>query len=189
MTLCYGNIPYTHLQPEHQNESHLPLEPEDAVCLRHCHHNFARHSDLVLQSIEAMRFDMEYLDSNSRAFVTTGDPAFLTYYNGNVLNLQKDKNSIRNLTVDNQVQQKEFPALDSLGLAIIQRSDYINSLRQKSGMTAALTALQSGIGQKMTEQFLAITRRMRDEETRLQLLRDASEKQRSSAQTLPSGRA
>ena len=134
------------------------------------------HTHDVLEDIQDLRLAMESSDSNSRAFLLTGNEAYLVSYRANLVQAEQDQFNIRSLTADNQVQQRRMPALRSIISEKIARSDIVNGIRRSRGLAAAATAVESGMGQRLTNNFLALTTQLQVEELRLLALRDVTTK-------------
>src|ERR1700723_3105157 len=60
-----------------------------------------RHSRGVLANIQNLLLAIESVESSSREFVLTGKDSDLDLYRTNVLNVERDREVIRNLTADN----------------------------------------------------------------------------------------
>ena len=78
------------------------------------------------------------------------------------------------MTLDNPVQQRQIPPLESLTAEKIQRAETIIRLGRAQGLAAAAT--QNGPGQGTTEEFLAVVAEMQSEELRFLALRTAETK-------------
>ena len=82
------------------------------------------------------------------------------------------------MTADNASQQRRLTVLDSLAAQKLQLAETVTRLRQTEGLDAALTAIQSGGGKQVMDDFQAVIREMQEEELRLLGLRDAEARQR-----------
>lgn len=132
------------------------------------------HTHEVLESIHDLLFAVESIGSNSRGFALTGKESYLESYRTGVLKVAQDQAAIRHLTLDNPVQQRQIPLLESLTAQKIQRAETVLRVGRAQGLAAAAT--QNGQGQGTTEGFLAVVGEMQSEELRLLVLRTAKTK-------------
>ena len=132
------------------------------------------HTHEVLESIHDLVFAVESIGSNSRGFALTGKESYLESYRAGVLKVAQDEAAIRQLTLDNPVQQRQIPLLESLTAEKIQRAETVIRLGRAQGLAAAAT--QNGPGEGTTEEFLAVVAEMQSEELRLLVLRTAKTK-------------
>jgi diguanylate cyclase (GGDEF)-like protein len=141
-----------------------------------------RHSRGVLANIQYLLLAIESVESSSREFVLTGKDSDLDLYRTNVLNVERDREVIRNLTADNPIQQSRMPALKNLAAENIQDTETIITLRRTQGLAAAVDAVKNGRGRQTTDEMQALVGKMQDEELRLLALRRA-ESDRDLSQT------
>jgi diguanylate cyclase (GGDEF)-like protein/PAS domain S-box-containing protein len=132
------------------------------------------HTHEVLESIHDLVFAVDSIGSNSRGFASTGKESYLESYRAGVLKVAQDQAAIRHLTLDNPVQQRQIPLLESLTAQKIQRAETVIRLGRARGLETAIT--ENGPGQGTTEEFLAVVAEMRSEELRLLVLRTAETK-------------
>jgi diguanylate cyclase (GGDEF)-like protein/PAS domain S-box-containing protein len=132
------------------------------------------HTHEVLESIHDLLFAVESIGSNSREFALTDKESYLESYRTGVLKVAQDLAAIRHLTLDNPVQQRQIPLLESLSAQKIQRAETVIRLGRAQGLAAAAT--QNGPGDGTTEEFLAVVAEMQSEELRLLVLRTAKTK-------------
>jgi len=131
-----------------------------------------RHTHEVLGNIQELRFTMESIDSNTRAFVLTGNEKYIDIYQTSLLNVGQYLANLHSLTVDNNVQQHDYPILKALVDEKMKRAEAVNSLRRNQGLPAAAAAIQAGQGQSISDAFQVVARRMQNEELRLLAIRD-----------------
>jgi diguanylate cyclase (GGDEF)-like protein len=143
---------------------------------------WSRHTYEVLSNIQHLLLAMERIESSSHQFVLTGKESDLHLYHANVLNMERDQESIRSLTADNLIQQNRLPALASLAAENIRDTETIIRLRRTQGLAAAVAAMESGQGRQATDEMQALVGKMQDEELRLLALRTA-ETDRDRSQT------
>jgi hypothetical protein len=137
-----------------------------------------RHTHEILENLDDLLVAMGSIESGYRGFVLTGEESYLEFYQASILSAQQHESMVRNLTMDNPVQQSQWPALERLITQKIQFGDRAIQLRRDEGLDAAADAIHSGPGQRIMQEFHAAVRAMEDEELRLLVLRDADAKRR-----------
>jgi PAS domain S-box-containing protein len=136
------------------------------------------HTHEVLENLEDLMLAMGSAESSCRGFVLTGQESYLDTYHASKLRLDQDENAVRNLTLDNPVQQRQIPLVARLSADKLQLAERVIALRQENGIAAAVEVIQAGSGQRLMNDFQAAVRTMLDEELRLLALRDADSKRR-----------
>ncbi len=131
---------------------------------------WVRHSHEVMANIQDLALAMESIESATRGFVLTGKESELNGYRANVARVAQDQAIIRGLTVDNPVQQLQFPDLEVQAGERIQRADMVIDLRRTQGFAAAAAAIGSGPDERDTE-FQALVGKLLDEEVNLRTVR------------------
>jgi PAS domain S-box-containing protein len=134
---------------------------------------WVEHSHKVIESINELVFTMERIESSSRGFVLTGNEGYLQSYNVLASTIKHDQSAIRLLTMDNAEQQRRLPALESLSGEQIRRAEAAIDLRRTQGLSAAATFISQSPGEHVSDQFLALTGQLQNEEKRLLALRNA----------------
>ncbi len=137
-----------------------------------------RHTHEVLESLQSLLSAMESLESNARGFLLTDNESFLAAYRANVSQSEEREVILRNLTVDNPVQQRQIPVLERLSAQKTLLAEKVFVVRQTEGLKAAVDAILAGGGQPIMEQYREVIREMTAEEQRLLVLRDANAKRR-----------
>ncbi|HVS90113.1 MAG TPA: PAS domain S-box protein [Candidatus Acidoferrum sp.] len=137
---------------------------------------WVRHTHEVLEKLLDLLSAMQSIDSSYRGFVLTGKESYLESYRASILSAEQDEATVRNLTVDNPIQQRQLPALERLAVQKIQYAETVISLRRTKGLEAAVDAIRSGPGQQIIDEFQGVVREMQDEELRLLVLRNADAK-------------
>jgi PAS domain S-box-containing protein len=137
---------------------------------------WVRHTHEVLESLQDLQSAMLSVESSARGFVLTDKESYIDTYRASILLSQQSETVSRNLTLDNPVQQRQFPILDRLAAREIQLADEVISLRQTKGLEAVFAVIQSGAGQQILDEYREVIREMQDEEQRLLVLRDADAK-------------
>jgi PAS domain S-box-containing protein len=133
---------------------------------------WVRHTHEVLESLQNLLSAMLIVESDARGFALTGKESYLDSYRASILLSERDEMITRNLTLDNPLQQRQFPILKRLASQNIQLADKFIGLRQTEGLEAASAAIQTGAGQRITDEYRDVIREMQEEEQRLLALRD-----------------
>ncbi|MGC1913565.1 MAG: PAS domain S-box protein, partial [Candidatus Acidiferrales bacterium] len=139
---------------------------------------WVRHTDEVIECLHDSVSALQTIESAYRGFALTGSEEYSDAFRSGVLRLQQDQISLRNLTVDNPVQVRQFPALDRLAEQKIEFGESVIGLRRTNGLEAAAELMGSREGQRITEKYGEVIGHMLDEEQRLLVLRSADAKQR-----------
>jgi PAS domain S-box-containing protein len=132
-----------------------------------------RHTRNVLESIQDLNLVIERIDSASRVFAFTGQESDLDDYSASVSKAEQDLTFIRNLTVDNPMQQLRIASIETLAAKRIQHANTVIKLRRDLGIAAASAAVRSEGDDSTKHEFQAIAGTMRDAELRLLALRRA----------------
>jgi len=138
------------------------------------------HTHEVLSNIQDLLLSMERIDSSSREYVLTGKESDLELYYVSIQKVEEDREAIRNLTVDNAVQQRQLPAVAKLAAEYIQHAYGIIALRRIQGPAAAAAAIGSGPDEQIKDEFQAAVGKLQSEELRLRAERSATTERYSS---------
>ena len=137
-----------------------------------------RHTHEVLEKLQDLLSALQSIESSSPGFVLTGSDEYLDLFHAGILRVHQDETFLRNLTVDNPVQQRQFPILDRLLNQKIEFDEQIVGLRRTMGLEAAADAIRAGPSQRIVNEFQGVVREMQDEELRLLAPRNAYAKRR-----------
>ena len=137
------------------------------------------HTHEVVENLQDLDGAMETVESSYRGFVITSDENSLQAYRAAIARSERAETNIRNLTVDNPVQQRRIPTLVSLADRKVEYAETVISLRRTKGMDAAADFVREGGGQQIMEQIQEVIRNMHDEELRLLVIRNADASRRS----------
>jgi PAS domain S-box-containing protein len=140
---------------------------------------WVRHTHEVIENLQDLDGAMETVESSYGGFVITGDENSLQAYRAAVARSEQAETNIRNLTVDNPVEQRRIPSLVNLADRKVQYAENVISLRRTKGMDAAADFVRGGGGQQIMSQFQELIRSMQDEELRLLMIRNADANRRS----------
>jgi diguanylate cyclase (GGDEF)-like protein/PAS domain S-box-containing protein len=131
------------------------------------------HTYEVLGNLNKLLAALESTESSYRGFALTGDESSLQSYRSGIEDAAKAERAVRDLTVDNPVQQQRLPALERLIAEKSQFGDSVIDIRREKGLVAASDALRSGTGLRLMIQIQGQVRTMQDEELRLLALRNS----------------
>jgi PAS domain S-box-containing protein len=137
------------------------------------------HTHEVVENLQGLLLAMQNVVSSYRGFVVTGEDSLLAAYPFSVLDVERRKTKVRDLTVDNPVQQHHIPALDTLSAQNIQFAEAVIGERRDNGLQSAAQMLDSGTGDRIMSEFQGVVSEMQDEELRLLTQRNAAAKQRT----------
>jgi len=137
---------------------------------------WVRHTHEVLETLQDLLFTMQSIESNSRAFVLTGNDSYLASDSARVIRAQRDEATIRNLTLDNSEQQSRLPALETISAQKIEFDEKVIQVRKTSGLASAAQVITSGTGQRLMDDFQGAVRQMQDSELKLLVQRNAEAK-------------
>ena len=130
---------------------------------------WVRHSHEVLENIQNLLATMQSIESSYRGFALTGEESYLESYRASIFDAEQGKATVRNLTVDNPKQQILIPTLERLTAQKIQFSETVTSLRQTSGLAAAVDAIRSGPDQRIMDEFEGVVHQMHTVQLAIQL--------------------
>src|ERR1700682_2151694 len=108
---------------------------------------WVRHTHEVLEKLQDLRAAMQSIESSYKRFALTAEESYLRPYHASIVSIEQDQAIIRNLTVDNPVQQRQTPTLEKLAAQKVQFAERVISLRRTKGLEAAANGIQSGPGQ------------------------------------------
>jgi CHASE3 domain sensor protein len=108
-----------------------------------------RHTDDVLENLQDLLTSMQSAESSSRGFALTASEEYVESFHAGVLRSQQDQTALRNLTVDNPTQQRQFATLDRLTNQKIEFGQTVIGLRRTQGMEAAADVIEGGRGQQI----------------------------------------
>ena len=140
------------------------------------------HTHEVLDTLQDLALSMRTLESSARGFLLSGNDSYLESYRSGLRRLELDQAAVGALTVDNSNQQRQLPALARLIALKMQAAQTVMDLRRSQGLDAAVEAVRTGTGQRITFDFESLVGQLRSEELRLLAIRDADAK-RSVSQT------
>jgi CHASE3 domain sensor protein len=91
--------------------------------------HWVRHSHEVLERLQSLLSDMRGMESSTRGFALTGKEAYLSSYRDDSRSAVQDEATVRRLTVDNAVQQRELPGLEDQMAQTTKLADEVEGWR------------------------------------------------------------
>ena len=138
---------------------------------------WVRHTHRVLETLQDLLLAADGVDSNAREYGLTGQASDLKSYRVSRQSVEQDQATLRELTVDNPLQQLRILELQRLTSQKFARAETIIQRRDSNSLDAT-EAGKSGTDDAIDDQFQRVVRNFRDEELRLLELRDADAKWR-----------
>jgi PAS domain S-box-containing protein len=141
-----------------------------------------QHTHDVLENLQEVQLAMETIASSVRAYLLVGDEAYLDRYRAGRSSLEQHTAAIRDLTVDNPVQQRRIPDLERLAAQRLALADKNIDLIRNHQPLPEVSSRRAGPGLQIIVDYQKLVNEMQDEERRLLVLRDADTK-RNTART------
>ena len=133
------------------------------------------HSHAVMTTIATARTDIAQALSDTRAYVITGDAAFLTVKKRKVADLLQQLAQLRRMTSDNATEQAHVRTLTKLVGAWTARLGDVAQVRAVQGFAAAAALVQERYAATASEPILGVLSDMHAVEQRLLLQRRSKE--------------
>ena len=128
---------------------------------------WVNHTHLVLETLDAVDFDVVNAETWQRGFLITGDGQFLQLYAQARTRLDEDLDNVGDLTVDNPEQQV---ALSNLRVLIAEKTNSMQNrigLRQEAGLQAASDSMEEEHVQQAALEVRAAISTMKTAEKKL----------------------
>jgi two-component system, sensor histidine kinase and response regulator len=139
---------------------------------------WVQHTHEALEHLETLISEITNVQRGYRGFALSADEEFLQPSLANRSLVDQEEKTLRVLTADNPNQQRQLLILDGLTKQIVTQGDMVIRLRRSPGPEAATQAIRQGKDERLLDEFLTVTRRMKDEEHRLLLERNANAERR-----------
>src|SRR5580698_9095150 len=134
---------------------------------------WVRHTQEVLENLQELQFAMETITSSVRGFLLVNDETYFDRYRAAKSSLSEHTAAIRNLTMDNPLQQRWIPDLERLATRRLELADKNIELIRNHQSLPDVVAARAGPGLQIMVDYQAIVHQMQDEERRLLVLRNA----------------
>jgi PAS domain S-box-containing protein len=139
---------------------------------------WVQHTHEVIEHLESLLSAVANVETGYRGFALSGQETFLESLRGNRLVVDQEVQILRSLTMDNPLQQRQLARLDGLKVQTIQQGDAVVQLRRTGGPELGAEVIRKREGERILEEFRAVTRETEDEERRLLLDRKMAAEQR-----------
>lgn len=151
----------------------------------------ATHSHVVLEHLTTVLSEMQDAETGQRGYVIVGDDSYLEPYRSGSTSVSQTIKELRDLTVDNAVQQKHLDELQSPVTAKLAELKQIIDVRRKSGYAAAEKEVSTNSGKQAMDDVRRILSEMDGVERGLLTQRadDADAAARSARTTIVTGTA
>lgn len=138
---------------------------------------WVQHSHEVIERVQSLRFAMEHLDADCRTYVWSGQDSSLQGCLASLSAIPPLQINLRKLTEDSPLQQRQLNLLEALAGRQIEATKIAISMRQRSGLSPA-DIVRIAQTDELTAQYQNITDKVRNEELRLLVDRDADTRHR-----------
>jgi PAS domain S-box-containing protein len=133
-----------------------------------------RHTHDVIETLQDLTLAVAGVESSTRGFALTGLESYIDSADAAIVGVGRDEATLRKLTADNPVQQRNLPGLEKLAASKIQYARALLDLPTSRGLPVAVEDSRNEAGQKLTDEFEAAVGELRGEELRLLSLREAA---------------
>ncbi|MEP6654493.1 MAG: diguanylate cyclase [Myxococcales bacterium] len=137
---------------------------------------WVRHTVLVLNTIQGIRASFSEVESSQRAYLITGDNAYLEAFDQKVAVIEAWVGDVKALVVDNLAQQERLASLQPPMTARVARLRQAIELRNHEAFGVVQQYVASGVGKREMDKALAVLSQMTAEEQRLLSDRDGAER-------------
>jgi methyl-accepting chemotaxis protein len=129
--------------------------------------DWVAHTDQVLRETDAVLAGTTGAESASRGYILTGDERYIEPFEDFVKRTGESRRALRDLTVDNPVQQTRIDSLEPLvERRLILLREGINERRQK-GTAEAPRIIETGKGRELMSEIRSVVAGLQAEENRL----------------------
>ncbi|HWB76978.1 MAG TPA: methyl-accepting chemotaxis protein [Nannocystaceae bacterium] len=125
------------------------------------------HTHDVLDAIAAIANHIKDAETGQRGFIITGDDVFLEPYNAAIEKIPDTITTLRELTVDNPVQQERIDELDRLAVAKTVEMKKRLDQRTREGFVPVSEAIAAGEGRRLMDDLRRVLEQLDREERRL----------------------
>ena len=125
------------------------------------------HTQLVLEGIGTVISDMTDAETGQRGYLLTGEESYLQPYRRGHSQVSEDLQTIRKLTADNPVQQRNLDRLEPLIATKFEEMQDRIDIRNRKGLNAGADAVKQSPGKRLMDSIRDLTLAMKGEEDRL----------------------
>ncbi len=137
------------------------------------------HTHEVLNELDDLLSGMKDAETGQRGYVITGEARYLEPYQGAHDVIAERLKSLRELTLDNAIQQQRLTSIEPLVASKLAELQETIDLRRTKGFGAAEQVVVTDRGKNAMDSIRKLIGEMRDEETGLLARRSAEEKDRA----------
>ncbi|MHB8629933.1 MAG: sensor histidine kinase [Aggregatilineales bacterium] len=149
--------------------------------------DWVTHTYLVLNRLAAVEAALVNAESEQRGYLLTGESSYLVPYQSTIDSVPQFMGELRQLTLDNPVQQRRLDDLEPLVSARLTYLQQAIALRQQTGVQAALGFVLTGQGEAAMNSIRTQISQMEDEENQLLTLRTEASRRSTQASLLTFG--
>ena len=139
---------------------------------------WVRHTHDVIENLDDLEIATGAFESSARGFILTGAESYMASFDASLISVERSEAIVRHLTVDNPVQQRRLPLLETVIRRKIESGRLAVHLRNTRGLQVTADALPGLHGQQIMSEFQSRLRELRGEEFRLLAVRYAESKRR-----------
>jgi signal transduction histidine kinase len=125
------------------------------------------HTHLVLESISTVVNDTTDAETGERGYILTGEEPYLQQYRRGKSHVAEDLQTIRELTADNPVQQRNLDRLEPLIAAEFEELQGRIAIRNWQGLNAGAESVKQALGKHSMDNIRDLTLAMKSEENQL----------------------
>ncbi len=125
------------------------------------------HTQRVTENLDALLTDLIDAETGERGFLLTGEDSYLQPYTAALKRLHSDFDSVRNLTVDNPIQQRRLERMRSLIASELAGMQNSIGMRRKRKLIGNPGRIQRGAEKQRMDRIRSLIAQMKQEEDRL----------------------
>src|SRR5271170_1319577 len=137
------------------------------------------HTHDVIETTDAVMQRMVDAETAERGFLLTGDTTYLSPYTGADADVRRNLARVKQLTIDNGVEQQRLGVLEPLVAARLDALNRVIRARQDSGASAGYRAFRSIAGRHYMSEARQVVASIEDTERQLLASRTAVEHRRA----------
>src|SRR3984893_7372852 len=139
---------------------------------------WVQHTHEVLEHLESLLSAMENIETGYGEFALSGEESFLQASRTSTSLVDQEEKTLHALTADNPYQRYRLATLAGLAEQTIRHGDTLVRLRRTGGPGTVAEVIRKGQGERILDEFRAITRDMEEQERRLLLEHNADAQRR-----------
>lgn len=128
---------------------------------------WVNHTYKVLTKLRELLSALQDTEVGQRGYIITGEERYLEPYQAAIHNIDKLIMELKQLTVDNQIQQRRLETIGSLVAGKLDELKATIDLRRNKGLEAARSVVVLDKGKKLMDELRAVVREMEDQENEL----------------------